>query len=99
MHLFKNTQCNYYSHSHYYHCYSHYHLKTKAESVLHISVFPAGLVQDSGYAEIEWKLNTHQTKQSLLEAINHLQQRRRRGGDRRSGDLTAGCLIHTSFTL
>ena len=94
MHLFKNTQCNYYSHSHYYHCYSHYHLKTKAESVLHISVFPAGLVQNSGNPGAEWQLNTHQTKQSLLEAINHLQQRR---GD--SGDLTAGCLIHTSFTL
>ncbi|XP_042269248.1 collagen alpha-1(XII) chain-like [Thunnus maccoyii] len=38
-----------------------------------------GLVQGSGYPEIEWKLNTHQTKQSLLEAITHLQQRRDSG--------------------
>ncbi|XP_044209850.1 collagen alpha-1(XII) chain-like [Thunnus albacares] len=54
-----------------------------------------GLVQNSENPEIEWQMNTHQTKQSLLEAINHLPQRR---GDF-SGDLTAGCLIHTSFTL
>ncbi|XP_067451953.1 collagen alpha-1(XII) chain-like [Thunnus thynnus] len=55
-----------------------------------------GLVQGSGYPEIEWQLNTHQTKRSLLEAINHLPHRT---GNRHSGDLTAGCLIHTSFTL
>ena len=59
-------------------------------------MFPAGLVQNSDKPKTEWKLNTHQTKQSLLEAIAHLQQR-----DGRSfiGDLTARCLIHTSFTL
>ncbi|XP_042270134.1 collagen alpha-1(XII) chain-like [Thunnus maccoyii] len=54
-----------------------------------------GLVQNSENPKIEWQLNTHQTKQSLLEAINHLPHRRRDD----SGDLTAGCLIHTSFTL
>ncbi|XP_067451818.1 scavenger receptor cysteine-rich type 1 protein M130-like [Thunnus thynnus] len=35
-----------------------------------------GLVQNSENPEIEWQLNTHQTKQSLLKAINHLPQRR-----------------------
>ncbi|XP_044210408.1 collagen alpha-1(XII) chain-like [Thunnus albacares] len=47
-----------------------------------------GLVQNSENPEIEWQLNTHQTKQSLLEAINHLPQRR---GDS-SGD-------HLGYTL
>ncbi|XP_042269259.1 collagen alpha-1(XII) chain-like [Thunnus maccoyii] len=43
-----------------------------------------GLVQGSEYPKTEWQLNTHQTKQSLLEAINHLPQRR---GDSSGDDL------------
>ncbi|XP_067451750.1 scavenger receptor cysteine-rich type 1 protein M130-like [Thunnus thynnus] len=40
-----------------------------------------GLVQGSGNPGAEWQLNTHQTKQSLLKAINHLPQRRDSSGD------------------
>ncbi|XP_067451804.1 uncharacterized protein [Thunnus thynnus] len=47
-----------------------------------------GLVQNSENPKIEWQLNTHQTKQSLLEAINHLPQRRRDD----SGDDLGGTL-------
>ncbi|XP_067433457.1 collagen alpha-1(XII) chain-like [Thunnus thynnus] len=58
-----------------------------------------GLLQCNGLFPVtQWYLNTHQTKQSLLEAIANLPQR---GGDYYNfiGNLTAGCLIHTSFTL
>ncbi|XP_067451800.1 scavenger receptor cysteine-rich type 1 protein M130-like [Thunnus thynnus] len=43
-----------------------------------------GLVQNSENPVTEWQLNTHQTKQSLLEAITHLPQRR---GDSSGDDL------------
>ena len=58
-------------------------------SVLHISVFSAGLVRYSTIPRTQWQLNTHQTKKSLLKAINKLQQR---GGHTNTGDLTARCL-------